>query len=198
MPLDANVPRRRPLAEASSFISHPRASAPRRSGLRGGPQATGKLWITTVIPRTRGWQSRNFTGRPLNTGLALEHAGDPSPVWPGGLWGEVKEEVSAARRMPGDIHPKGLQVAPGPSGCEEPRDQMRCMPPAPIGRRHLLALLTWKAEADGFPARSGRRAQTLKRKCSTSPSCTRYSLPSRRRRPASRAPDSPRYLMKSS
>lgn len=42
---------------------------------------------------------------------------------------------------------------------------------------------------------TGRPAQTLKRKCSTSPSCTRYSLPSRRRRPASRAPDSPRYLM---
>ena len=47
------------------------------------------------------------------------------------------------------------------------------------------------------PARrpTGRPAQTLKRKCSTSPSWTRYSLPSRRRRPASRAPDSPRYLM---
>ena len=43
-----------------------------------------------------------------------------------------------------------------------------------------------------------RSGQTLKRKCSTSPSCTRYSLPSRRSRPASRAPDSPLYLRKSS
>ena len=43
-----------------------------------------------------------------------------------------------------------------------------------------------------------RSAQTLKRKCSTSPSCTRYSLPSRRSRPASRAPASPLYLRKSS
>ena len=44
---------------------------------------------------------------------------------------------------------------------------------------------------------SERRAtdQTLKRKCSTSPSWTRYSLPSSRNRPASRAPASPRYLM---
>ena len=33
--------------------------------------------------------------------------------------------------------------------------------------------------------------QTLNRKCRTSPSWTRYSLPSRRRRPASRAPASP-------
>ena len=41
-------------------------------------------------------------------------------------------------------------------------------------------------------------AQTLNLKCSTSPSRTRYSLPSSRSRPASRAPDSPLYLMKSS
>src|SRR5690606_40523685 len=40
--------------------------------------------------------------------------------------------------------------------------------------------------------------QTLNRKCRISPSWTRYSLPSRRMRPASRAPASPRYLMKSS
>ena|SRR5690606_23904631 len=42
------------------------------------------------------------------------------------------------------------------------------------------------------------QAQTLNRKCSTSPSFTRYSLPSSRNRPTSRAPDSPRYWMKSS
>ncbi len=46
--------------------------------------------------------------------------------------------------------------------------------------------------------RCGARAQTLKRKCRMSPSCTRYSLPSSRSRPASLAPASPRYLMKSS
>jgi hypothetical protein len=37
--------------------------------------------------------------------------------------------------------------------------------------------------------------QTLNLKCSTSPSFTTYSLPSSRQRPASLAPDSPRYLM---
>lgn len=51
---------------------------------------------------------------------------------------------------------------------------------------------------DARPSGSRATGQTLKRKCSTSPSCTRYSLPSRRKRPASRAPASPRCLMKSS
>lgn len=39
--------------------------------------------------------------------------------------------------------------------------------------------------------------QTLKRKCITSPSLTMYSLPSRRHLPASLAPLSPLYWMKS-
>ncbi len=39
---------------------------------------------------------------------------------------------------------------------------------------------------------------TLKRKCRTSPSLTMYSLPSRRHLPASFAPASPLYWMKSS
>lgn len=55
-----------------------------------------------------------------------------------------------------------------------------------------------RADCSGGGRQAAGRAQTLKRKCSTSPSCTRYSLPSRRKRPASRAPASPRYLMKSS
>src|SRR3546814_7298997 len=80
--------------------------------------------------------------------MAVEPAWCAGPVWPGGLWGEIKEEASAARRMPGDINPKGLQVAPGPSARAKPA-------------------------IEHFPG-SGRRAQTLKRKCSTSPSCTRY------------------------
>src|SRR3546814_2504246 len=73
-----------------------------------------------------------------------------------------------------------LQVASGLPDRGEPRDQAMHRALRPEDRRPCQQT-------------SGRRAQTLKRKCSTSPSWTRYSLPSRRRRPASRAPDSPLY-----
>src|SRR3546814_19148827 len=56
--------------------------------------------------------------------LAFQQACDPSPAWPAGLRGEIKEEASAARRMPGDIRPAGLQVASGPSGRGEAGDRM--------------------------------------------------------------------------
>src|SRR3546814_6014776 len=56
--------------------------------------------------------------------LAFQQACDPSPAWPAGLRGEIKEEASAARRMPGDIRPEGLQVASGPSGGGEAGDRM--------------------------------------------------------------------------
>src|SRR3546814_17163288 len=65
------------------------------------------------------------------TEYAFGQACDPSPAWPGGLRGEIKEEASAARRMPGDIRPEGLQVAPGPSACDEPRDPTKCRRPDP-------------------------------------------------------------------
>ena len=90
----------------------------------------------------------------------------------------------------------------------------RAFPAAPVGRLgtgaegryppHPFPVRPGAAQrAFGRPAQSVSRLrregfQTLNRKCRTSPSCTRYSLPSRRSRPASRAPDSPRYLMKSS
>src|SRR5690606_6352661 len=37
-----------------------------------------------------------------------------APARPAALRGEIKEEASAARRMPEDIRPEGLPVAPGP------------------------------------------------------------------------------------
>src|SRR3546814_2341267 len=56
VPLGANVPRRRPLADASSFISHPRAPAPGVSACA----ATHKR----------------------KTESAFGQACDPSPAWP--------------------------------------------------------------------------------------------------------------------
>src|SRR3546814_10513488 len=38
---------------------------------------------------------------------------------------------SRRRRMPGDICPEGLQVAPGPSGRDEARDRTRSRKPSP-------------------------------------------------------------------
>ena len=65
-------------------------------------------------------------------------------------------------------------------------------------RNFVLAAQVCQAVSNGiFTGQCKKTAQTLKRKCRTSPSCTRYSLPSRRKRPASRAPASPLYLMKS-
>src|SRR3546814_12393350 len=97
VPLGANVPRRRPLADASSFISHPRAPAPGVSACA----ATHKR----------------------KTESAFGQACDPSPAWPGGLRGEIKEEASADRRMPGDIRPQGLRAASGLPDRVEPRTQ---------------------------------------------------------------------------
>ena len=73
---------------------------------------------------------------------------------------------------------------------------LRDLPPRPIQPRCTTgvkqpAILTIAARAVNVP-RETFSGQTLKRKCRTSPSCTRYSLPSRRMRPASRAPASPR------
>src|SRR3546814_954921 len=87
VPLGANVPRRRPLADASSFISHPRAPAPGVSACA----ATHKR----------------------KTESAFGQACDPSPAWPGGLRGAIKEKASAASRTPGAIRPEGLQVEIG-------------------------------------------------------------------------------------
>src|SRR3546814_1091166 len=83
VPLGANVPRRRPLADASSFISHPRAPAPGVSAC--------------AATHTRKTES------------AFGQACDPSPAWPAGLRGPIQDEASATRRMPGDIRPDGPQ-----------------------------------------------------------------------------------------
>src|SRR3546814_17151323 len=76
VPLGANVPRRRPLADASSFISHPRAPAPGVSAC--------------AATHTRKTES------------AFGQACATSPAWPGGLRGEIKAQTSAARRLTGD------------------------------------------------------------------------------------------------
>ena len=74
------------------------------------------------------------------------------------------------------------------------------LPPGPNHRTRTWRPTTRRSAVHPQARASDRplQDQTLKRKCSTSPSCTRYSLPSRRRRPASLAPASPLNLMKSS
>src|SRR5690606_20473473 len=120
--LGANVPRRRPLADASSFISHPRTPAPGVPACAVADKRRGSSEYLLSSPRTRGpsdFAQRHwvpaFAGMTIKSELiraflepgrlALRQAGDPSPAWPGGLRGEIKEEASAARRMPGDIRP---------------------------------------------------------------------------------------------
>ncbi len=90
VPLDANVLRRRPVADASPLISHPGGLAP-AFRLAGGP--------------IRARQAPNFPAS-----LQSDRPGVPA-----GLRGEIKEEACAARRMPEDIHPEGLPAAPGPA-----------------------------------------------------------------------------------
>src|SRR5690606_18942453 len=70
MPLGANVPPRRPAADASSFTSHPRTSAP------------GVAGCAVAHKQSRAW----LFGKP-----AIR-----APVWPAALRGEIKEEASAA------------------------------------------------------------------------------------------------------
>src|SRR3546814_6360730 len=98
------------LADASSFISHPRAPAPGVSACA----ATHK----------RKKES------------AFGQACDPSPAWPGGLRDEIKDEAYAARRMPGDIRPEGLQVASGLPERDETSDQAMHHAMRPADRRH--------------------------------------------------------------
>ena len=62
---------------------------------------------------------------------------------------------------------------------------------APVGRLGIPPA-NEPAILAASPVGVNDQSQTLKRKCRTSPSRTTYSLPSRRSRPASRAPDSPR------
>ena len=97
MPLSANVPRRRPAAAASSFISHSRASTPCVMAC-GRPQEK-RLVLT---------QTKRYV-RPSPVVTASR-----APSWLAGLCGEIKEEASAPRRMPGDIRCEGLPAATGP------------------------------------------------------------------------------------
>src|SRR5690606_25631108 len=71
MPLGANVPRRRPAADASSFISPPRTFAPAFQLARRSPVQAGK---------------RGFYCKPAIHG----------PARPAGLRGKIKEEAFAA------------------------------------------------------------------------------------------------------
>src|SRR5690606_39257074 len=48
-----------------------------------------------------------------------------APVWPAAFRGEIKEEASAVRRMPGDIRPERLPAAPGPPDREDPEASAR-------------------------------------------------------------------------
>ena len=141
-------------------------------------------WKATVLPL-----NYSRAGRPCRVAPeAGKAAGYRETGW--SWWREV--DSNHRRRKPAD-----LQSAPvGRLG----------IPPIvsrglPQGLPKEPAILTPSGEAvnarrANFASTSP--AQTLKRKCRTSPSCTRYSLPSRRRRPASRAPASPRNFRKSS
>src|SRR3546814_17892068 len=100
VPLGANVPRRRPAADASSLISHPRT-------------------LTPVIPTcTVAVGAKQKQESCLSASLRSD-----SPTRPAGLRGEIKGEASAARRMPEDIRPEGMPAAPGPAECAESGQQ---------------------------------------------------------------------------
>src|SRR5690606_16186405 len=97
MPLGANVPRRRPAADASSFISPPRAFAPAFRLARRSPVQSGKA------------------------GLLLQ-ACDPQPGAAGRPSGQMSSGIRLRRMPPPWFCPEGLPAAPGPSDRDEACD----------------------------------------------------------------------------
>src|SRR3546814_1886698 len=89
-------PRRRPSADASSLISHPRTLTP------GIP-------TFTVAVGAKQKQEPCLSGSLRSD----------RPVRPAGLRGEIKGEAYAARRMPEEIRPEGLTATLRPSDCAE-------------------------------------------------------------------------------
>src|SRR3546814_10948434 len=76
--LGANVPRRRPAADASSLISH-----------QGHSHPTFRL---ALRPTSK-------SGKPVKSAIS-------SPAWPAGLRGEIKEEAFAAGECRGTFKPE--------------------------------------------------------------------------------------------
>ena len=134
-------------------------------------------WKATVL--ALNYSREGNRSRPTAPGLASMFPVQPETG--GGRWIRTTEGVS---QQIYSLPPLAAWVS------------LRDLPPRPIQPRCTTgvkqpAILTIAARAVNVP-RETFSGQTLKRKCRTSASCTRYSLPSRRMRPASRAPASPR------
>src|SRR3546814_18902793 len=93
-------PRRRPAADASSLISHPRTLTP------GIP-------TFTVAVGAKQKQEPCLSGRLRSD----------RPVRPAGLWGCITGEASAARRLPEDLRPEGQPTRRGTSADRKCRVQ---------------------------------------------------------------------------
>src|SRR3546814_2477405 len=93
-------PRRRPAADASSLISHPRTLTP------GIP-------TFTVAVGAKQKQEPCLSGSLRSD----------RPVRPAGLRGEIKGDASDTRRMHEDIRTKGLSDATGPSDSDQAATQ---------------------------------------------------------------------------
>src|SRR3546814_12370947 len=108
MPLGANVPRRRPAADASSLILPPRTFAP----------------------------TFNLAPRPTSERRAarlFRHACDPTPGATCRPSGRNKGGGVRRRRAPEDIRPEGLPVAPGQRGHDEDGDRITKTPCLSLG-----------------------------------------------------------------
>ena len=145
----------------------------RETGIEPAPSA----WKAEVLPLN--YSREGNRSRPTAPGLASMFPVQPETG--GGRWIRTTEGVS---QQIYSLPPLAAWVS------------LRDLPPRPIQPRCTTgvkqpAILTIAARAVNVP-RETFSGQTLKRKCRTSPSRTRYSLPSRRMRPASRAPASPR------
>src|SRR3546814_3501132 len=84
MPVGANVPRRRPSADASSFISPPRTFPPTFK-LHGDPKGKDK-------DKDKAKAKAKAKAKELCFPASLR---SDRPAWPAGLRGEIKEEAFA-------------------------------------------------------------------------------------------------------
>src|SRR5690606_27855565 len=139
---------------------------------------------TGIEPAPSAWKAEVL---PLNYSRAARLPRFPADDW----WREV--DSNHRRRKPADLQSAPVGRLGIPPVVEDPVKQPVILE---VPRGPVNAFRTSRREsapagpAGSLPAPPGD--YTLKRKCRTSPSWTRYSLPSRRSRPASRAPASPR------
>src|SRR3546814_9768583 len=96
MPLGANVPRRRPSADASSFISPPRTFPPTFK-LHGDPKGKDK---------DKAKAKAKAKAKELCFPASLR---SDRPAWPAGLRGQIKEEAFAAGGCRGTCAPKACR-----------------------------------------------------------------------------------------